>query len=276
MGHEVDFTICDFVADLRAPTPSAAAQLIVPDVIDPQAADRQLRAHAGPPVDQPSRPRRAATTDSITHATPCSVVRAWVESYKRHLDRATTCDEGAVTCAELMIRRNHFAELHRRVVACPARWIETAKHRFASRRQRDLRVLGPDATLSLTWHGMNRPAAKHHARLQYGPAKDENPHWRQRRRSRLRDLLERKVRRIYLVAESAPRPLFPFRCHPNAVLPPLRMMLDPDRKHQRRQPSSAYVIKFVSAHRFVDVPHRDCPPTAARKSRAFLNAVFNN
>ena len=47
VGHEVDFTICDFVADLRAATPSAAAELSLPDKEDLSRQVRSLTTRLG-------------------------------------------------------------------------------------------------------------------------------------------------------------------------------------------------------------------------------------
>ena len=44
IGHETDFTICDFIADQRAPTPTAAAEMVSPDVEQLRADVRTVRS----------------------------------------------------------------------------------------------------------------------------------------------------------------------------------------------------------------------------------------
>ena len=73
IGHEIDFTIADFVADLRAPTPSAAAELLVPDV-ERILAQLAPRSSAARPVDAPAPAgagaARRSCASAIAHAAP--------------------------------------------------------------------------------------------------------------------------------------------------------------------------------------------------------------
>jgi exodeoxyribonuclease VII large subunit len=144
VGHEIDFTICDFVADLRAPTPSAAAELIVPDTIDLQRRidgcarmfSRQLR----------NRMRDAQQRLDHSREILQRCLAYKVDSYKRSLLHITRALQARSPAQELMMRRNRLADLHRRLVACPERLLETTRRRF-EHMEGILRVLGPDATL---------------------------------------------------------------------------------------------------------------------------------
>src|SRR6266404_9221474 len=107
IGHEIDFTICDFVADFRAPTPSAAAELIVPDVTDLQrridgcarSLSRQLL----------NRVRDAQQRLDHARETLQRCLAHRIDSYKRNLAHITGALQARNPARELMVRRNRFA-----------------------------------------------------------------------------------------------------------------------------------------------------------------------
>ena len=63
VGHEIDFTICDFRRRSARAYPERCGRIDCPRCHRSPAADRSLRAHAGPPVAEP-RTRRATTARS--------------------------------------------------------------------------------------------------------------------------------------------------------------------------------------------------------------------
>lgn len=109
VGHETDFTLCDFAADLRAPTPSAAAELAVPDGAQLRAAldDKALYLYRA--VSERLATARAALS-SLATARSMRSPKNYIEDKRmsvayllEKLDRAA--DRG------LLEKRNRFGAL---------------------------------------------------------------------------------------------------------------------------------------------------------------------
>ncbi len=102
VGHEIDFTIADFVADLRAPTPSAAAELAVPDRLELMSVvtGHGVRLHSLISLDLRERGTRVARlARELQHLGPGARLAGWWQTldnlsgrldlaWSRRLDRA--------------------------------------------------------------------------------------------------------------------------------------------------------------------------------------------
>jgi exodeoxyribonuclease VII large subunit len=200
VGHEIDFTIADFVADLRAPTPSAAAELIAPDVTELSRRLGQwiLRMHrevagfvgrerhrlanlaTGTLLREP-RAQLDAAAQKVDLASE-ALARALREQLSRSSQRL------ADLSATLRHHRpdQHVALRRQQCEALRGRFTESFRYRLETLRQRLtrgtelLRLLSPDATLE-RGYSITRNADGTVVRSVKDPAKGT------RLRTRLRD-----------------------------------------------------------------------------------------
>lgn len=85
VGHETDFTIADFVADVRAPTPSAAAEMMTPDVYDLRLGLDRLSSELKSALDYALLRRRDLMADqsrALRQLSPLTRVR----TYRQRID----------------------------------------------------------------------------------------------------------------------------------------------------------------------------------------------
>lgn len=123
VGHEVDFTISDFAADLRAPTPSAAAELAVPEIGQLKQDLRGLLARLGGALQSAQRVRRL----SLEKLAETPVIQSPAQ-------------------ALVAPRRASLEQLDARLRAAMPVALERARHRLTAL-EASLRALDPEAVL---------------------------------------------------------------------------------------------------------------------------------
>jgi exodeoxyribonuclease VII large subunit len=157
VGHEIDFTICDFAADLRAPTPSAAAELVVKQRLELVerigAFGQRLERETETALDA-LRHRVELAASSYVFRRPAEIVR----QFQQRVDDALAGIEGAAA-QFLDGRKNRIGLLAERLARLsPSARIAVCRQRLENLRGRQVHATG--RRLQDRQHGLRELGAR--------------------------------------------------------------------------------------------------------------------
>lgn len=129
VGHEIDFTIADYVADLRAPTPTGAAEMAVPNLVDLKSLIEQYKIRANEAVTniiKKNRIKLESLQNSFVLKNPLSLYEIKEQKLDSYIDYLNQYMTNKLNHAKLMYEK----VINNKILISPQSMFDKKKHQY--------------------------------------------------------------------------------------------------------------------------------------------------
>ena len=129
VGHEIDFTIADYVADLRAPTPTGAAEMAVPNLVDLKSLIEQYKIRGNEAVTniiKKNRIKLESLQNSFVLKNPLSLYEIKEQKLDSYIDYLNQYMTNKLNHAKLMYEK----VINNKILISPQSMFDKKKHQY--------------------------------------------------------------------------------------------------------------------------------------------------